>query len=416
MYYFVTLLFVILSAKASFFDLNNICWVAIDIIILWVGFERGRFRKSDAELFGKFSLIYIAFCTLRSFFLIHLPGRFYLNDIIFLFKYVFTSFLFCALLKEQVVYYLTRVIFHLAILSLPLYCLQLIAGDTILAVGRAINLPDAHFSGYVNFLVFTYVKQHHIRNSGFSWEPGAFGFFLNLGLLMHLITNDFRLGKQAKWIIVAIITTLSTTTYLAFVFVLLLYFRGRGVKYVSLMVFIGPALCVLATMVPFMFDKIVTTYNQDMNDIKNIQTLSDWYVQHGQTMPLNRFASILYPIQLFGYNLIWGISNIYNETVPILKTISLSNGIFSFMAQFGGIGLSFLLYRAYLFFKKNTQSIELAIYGVLIVLICGFAEGIFVTSVVLCFLFLYYYSIPKFNESVSLFNPAIKHPEIAMAD
>jgi hypothetical protein len=405
MYYFVTLLFVILAAKASFFDLNNVCWVAIDIIIIWVGLEKARFRKSDLQLFGKFALIYIAFCTARSFFLIHLPLMYYANDIIFLFKYILTSFLFCAVLKEYAVYYLTKVIFQLAILSLPLYALQLVAGNFIYSIGKAINLPDAHFMGYVNFLVFTYVKQHNIRNAGFSWEPGAFGFFLNLGLIMYLVSNNFKLDKRIKWIVLAIFTTLSTTTYLAFAFVVLFYLRRRGVKFVTLLFFIGPALIALATMLPFLFDKVVTIYNKDMDDMKNIQTLSNWYVQHGEAMPLNRFASILYLRQLFGVNLIWGVSNIYNETVPTLKNISLSNGIFVFMAQFGAAGLGYLLYRCFLFFKKYTCSIEMGIYGLIIILICGFGECIFVTSNILCFLFLYYYIPPQTDEQPAFYQP-----------
>ena len=417
MYYFITLLFVILSAKASFFDLTNAVWVAIDIIFLWVGFEKARFRKSDFELFGKFALTYIAFCSLRSFFFIHLPVGFYLNDIVFLFKYIFTSFLFCAVLKEQAVPYLIKVIFQLAILSLPLYCLQLVAGDALFAFGKAINFQHAHFNGYVNILVFTYVKLHHIRNSGFSWEPGAFGFFLNMGLLLQLVTNDFKFDKRSKWVMLAIVTTLSTTTYLAFAFVILLYFRGRGVKLITLLIFIGPVLCVLAGMVPFLFDKIVTIYNKDLNDMKNIETLSDWYIQHGQTMPLNRFASILYLIQLFGYNLIWGVSNIYNRVVPILKHLNLSNGIFVVMAQFGGIGLIYLMRKCYLFFKQNTHSIELSLYGLIVILICGFGECIFVTSIILCFLFLYHYTIPNVTESENAFsNDRLTSTQLALVD
>jgi len=416
MYYFVTLLFVILSAKASFFDLTNMCWVMTDIILLWVGFEKARFHKSDVELFGKFSLIYISFCTVRSVFLIHLPASYYLNDILFLFKYIFTSFLFCAVLRDQAIHYLTKVIFHLAILSLPLYCLQLVAGDTLYAVGKAINFPHAHFNGYVNFLVFTYVKLHHVRNSGFAWEPGAFGFFLNLGLLMHLVTNNFNFDKRAKWVMLAIITTLSTTTYVAFAFIILLYFRGRGAKLFTIMFFVGPILCVLASMMPFMFDKIVATYNKDMDDMKNIQTLSDWYVQHGETMPLNRFASILYLAGLFGYDLIWGVSNIYNETIPLIKHLNLSNGIFVFMAQFGAIGLCFLLYSCYLFFKKNTLSIELSIYSLIVILVCGFGECIFITSITLCFLFLYHYSMPQVtNREVVFDTGGLRNTKMVMA-
>jgi hypothetical protein len=170
------------------------------------------------------------------------------------------------------------------------------------------------------------------------------------------------------------------------------------------LLFIGPILCVLAATVPFMFDKIVTIYNRDMDDMKNIQTLSDWYVQHDESMPLNRFASGLYLIHLFGYNLIWGVSNIYNRILPILKNINLSNGIFVVMAQFGFVGLTFLLHKCYVLFKQHTRSIELSIYGLLVILICGFGECIFVTSIILCFLFFYHYAIPDITEEEYVFD------------
>jgi len=399
MYYFVTLLFVILGAKASFFDLNNICWVLIDVVILWVGLERRRFTKNDWALFAKFSLIYIAFCSVRSIFLTGLPLHFWVNDILFLFKYILTSFLFCALLKEQTIHYLVKVGYHLTIISLFCFGLQLVAGNTILAVGKAINLPDAHFDGYVNFLVFTYVNQHPFQNAGYSWEPGAFGFFSCMNLLLLFLTNNFTFDKRAKWISVAIITTVSTTTYVAFMVLILLFFRARGVKFAKLLLFIVPVLCVFAVSLPFLFDKIVAIYNQDMADLKNINTLDQWYVDHGQAMPLNRFASMLFIWQMFGARLIFGISNMYDQTVPILKSLSISNGIFSFFAQFGILGLGYLFYRAYQFFNRLTGRVEISLYCLLILLVFGFAECIYVTSFALCFYFLYHYTQPEFFET-----------------
>jgi hypothetical protein len=395
MYYFVTLLFVILSGKATFFDQLNACWVIIDIIILWVGFTHGRFCKGDFRLFVKFSLVYLAFCTLRLLFFTGLSFTYWISDVTFLFKFILTGFLYCALLKEKAIYYLTKVIVDLAILSIPLYCLQLISGDLVYAVGKLINLPYPHFDGYVNFLVFTYVKVHAIRNSGFSWEPGAFGFFLIMALLMNFFINDFTFDKRAKWLTAAVVTTLSTTTYVAFIFVLLLYFRAIGVRFSKILVFVIPFLVVLASAVPFLFDKIINIYHNDMSDMKNIETLSKTYIKMGQVMPLNRFASLLFLSQTFGFKLILGISNSYQDTIPILGNISISNGIFAFCAQFGLVGLGLLLYRSFALFQKYTRAVELSLYCVLIILILGFGECIYLTPLMLAFLFLYYYADPE---------------------
>jgi hypothetical protein len=417
MYYFITVLFVLLSAKGSFLYFANIWWFLIDFIIIWVGLEKGRFTKKDFRLLVIFSSVYIAFCTFRSVFLVHLPVSFWLSDIAFLFKFLLTSFLYCAVVKDRAIYYLSRVIIHLAIISIPLYILQLISGDLVYTIGKAINLPP-HFVNlqYTNFLVFTYVKQHAIRNSGFSWEPGAFGFFLNMALIMHLLINNFTFDKKAKWVVVAIITTLSTTSFIALLVIIFLYLRTNGVKLITLVIFIGPLLFIMIFQLPFLFEKIAYTYNRDSEDMNNIDFLSTWYYQRGQQMPLNRFSSMLYLIQLFGTNLIWGISNIYEDSVPILKTINISNGIFAFMAKFGFIGLAYLLDRCYVLFKKFTHSMEISLYCLVVILILGFGEQIFLIPLMMCFFFLYYYSEPEEYEELTMESdqelPAAEYPVI----
>jgi hypothetical protein len=391
MYYFITLLFVFLSSGGSFFYFSNVWWVLIDLVIIWVGLEKARFTKSDFKLFSTFSLIYIGFCTVRSLFLVHLSIGFWASDILFLFKFVLTSFLYCAVLKDKAIDYLTKVIVHLAIISIPFYFLQLISGDLVYAIGKLFNLPPHMPSrDYTNIIIFTYVKQHAIRNSGFSWEPGAFGFFLNMALLMHLLINKFIFDKKAIWLGLAIITTLSTTSYIALLVIIFLYFRANGVKFSKLMFFIVPVALILAFQLPFLLSKISFIYNSDSEDMKHIEFLSKWYYKHGQEMPLNRFSSMIYLFQLFGANMIWGVSNIYDETIPILKNINISNGIFEFMAKFGLIGLVYFLSRCYALFRKFTTA-EISLYCILVILVLGFSESIFVLSLMLCFFFLYHY-------------------------
>ncbi len=405
MYYFITVLFMLLSSRGSFFYFSNIWWILIDLIIIGVGLDKGRFTKSDVKFFINFSLIYIGFCTLRSLFLVHLPINFWISDIVFLFKFIFTSFLYCAVLKDKAVDYLIKIVIQFAIISIPFYFLQLISGDLVYAIGKMFNLPPYLKDGYTNFLVFTYVKIHAIRNSGFSWEPGAFGFFLNIALLLHLLRNKFTFDKNAMWLGFAIITTLSTTSYIAFLVIVFFYFRGNGVKFSKLIFFIVPVALVLALQVPFLINKISYIYASDSADMQRIEFLSTWYYKHGGQVPLNRFSSMIYLCQLFGANMIWGVSNIFEDTVPILKTINISNGIFEFMAKFGLIGLTFYLSRCYVFFKQFTRSIELSLYGLLVILILGFSESIFLVSFMICFFFLYHYSKPEEIEDLSFAFP-----------
>ena len=249
MYYLVTYLFLLISAKGSFLYFSNVYWFGTDLLLLWVGLDKNRFVKRDLKLFLAFSTIYIAFCTLRLIFLTHLSIGFWVSDIEFLLKFILLSFLYCAVVKEKAIYYLTSVIIQLAIISIPFYLLQQLSGDLFPAIGRLFNFPVLYSGAhYTNLLVFTYVGEHASRNSGFSWEPGAFGFFLNMGLFLHLLSNNFVFDRRAKWLAFAILTTLSTTSYLALAVIVFCYFRARGVKLTTLTILFVPVFFILALL------------------------------------------------------------------------------------------------------------------------------------------------------------------------
>jgi hypothetical protein len=396
MYYIITLFFILLAAKGTFFAFYNICWLLMDIVIIWIGIEDKRFHKSDLRVFFYFALVYVAYCSFRSFFFKGLSLSFWANDIIFLFKYILSSFLFCALLRDHTIHYLSKVIIHLAIISVFFYGIQLISGDFIYAIGRTINLPPRpHDKMYVNFVLFTFVKEHAMQNSGFSWEPGAFGFFLNTGLILHLLTTNFAFDKKAKWLALAILTTLSTTAFIGLLVIILMSLRANGVKYSKILFFVAPLLLIAVAELPFLFTKVVSIYHSDEQDIKNIDFLNKYYLQRGINMPLNRFSSMILLNKLFGANLILGVSNLYDESVPLLKNMNISNGIFDFMAKFGLAGLGSMLYSSFLLFKTYTRSIELSMYGILLIVVLGFGECIFVLPLMTCFFFLHYYSAPE---------------------
>jgi hypothetical protein len=399
MYYFVTFLFLLLSAKTSLFY-SNIGYILTDLVLIWVGIEKKRFCARDFKIILISSSIYIVYCTVRWMFLLHLPVSFWSSDIDFLTKFIFTSFLFCAVLKDHAIHYLVKVIYHLAIISIPLYFLQLVGGDLYVTLGNALHLTsDLVQSPYTNFFVFSYAPEHAIRNSGFCWEPGAFGFYLNMALMLNFLINKFSFDKKTGWLAFAIVTTLSTTSYLALAIIVIAYLRANGMKLNKLIIISVPVLCFLGLQVPFLVSKISLIYSKDSEMMNRISFLSKYYYKRGLQLPLNRFGSMFYLYQLFGINLVWGISNDYIDSVPALKSINISNGIFEMMAQFGLISLIYLLNRIYALVKKLTASIETSLYCVAVILVLGFSEPIFSMSLMVSFFFLYYYSTPaEINE------------------
>lgn len=399
MYYFATFIFILLAAKGTFVAFYNVDWFLVDFIFIWLGLSYNRFDKRDLRFGGYFIMLYIGYCTMRSVFITNLPARYYVSDIVFLFKYIMPCLIYCALMKEKAVEYLTKVIIDLTKISLVLYCLQLVAGGAIYAVGSALNIPpQVPVYHYVNFIVFTYITEHGHQNSGFTWEPGAFGFFLITTLMMQFFKNGFKMDKGAKILIVAVITTLSTTSYAALGVVFIMYFRANGVKFSTLLSIAGPVLIVAIFKLPFLLDKVVDIYKHDMRDLQNIEFLSAWYIQHGEEMPFNRFSSLIFIYRQFKEQLIFGVSNIFIETVPYLKNANTSSGIFEYFAKFGVVAFVFFMTRLCQFFYTFNKKKELLIYCVLLMLILGFSESIFILPMMTIFYFLYFYAQPLNND------------------
>ena len=345
----------------------------------------------DLRIIGVFSLIYLAFVFIRDFGINGLETEFFYSDVNFLFKFIYTTYIYYLLVREKVSSYLIKVVFHLTILSFFFYSLQLIGfGDDIFRFSKSLNLrPEIDFPDYTNFLFFTYIRgQHEYRNAGFAWEPGAFGCFLSIVLMLNFFLNKFTFDRKSIIFIIAIITTLSTTDYLALLVLVFCAYRYRVSKlniWVILLLLIS-ALVVI--YVPFLGDKISDTYQADMDDLNRLKSLEVFYKHTKTQIPLNRFSSMVFLYNSFGFELILGVSNKYDIILSEVFNINISNGLFDFMARFGLVGLIYLIYGYTKFCLANVLKLELLIYCIVVILMLGFGEPILAVPAILIFMFL----------------------------
>lgn len=386
----------LVGAQSNFIAANEIFYYAGDLIFILVGLELRRFTEKDLKYIARFSGIYIAYMVIRFVFLTRLAPYYLISDLHFMIKQIYFSFLYCAVMKEKSVYYIVKMTYYGAAISLFFFCMQLVSGSLVYSIGKFIGLPPRSFGNtdYTNFLIFSYDKGHPHQNAGFTWEPGAYGCFLNVGLLFYFILNKYKFDKKVIVFIVAIITTFSTTGYLVLMINLLLYYRVNGGK-LSRFIIIGvPILAVAFVKLPFLIDKIGMLYNSDMEIMSQIKYLDYFYKKYGGTLPLNRFGSVIYLYNTFGYRLIWGISNGYQGVNTELVNINISNGDIDFITKFGFIGFCFLLYRLVLFLKRFLFKFEYLMYCILIVVMSAFGEPMLIFQLSLAFLFFYHYVKP----------------------
>ena len=143
-------------------------------------------------------------------------------------------------LRERFKYALFNIMYYISIVCLIFWCIQLFTGPNmgLLPAGRE----------YQTAIIFHTRLRENIRNCGFFWEPGAYGGYLVLLLL--LFYNDlaylFKCHRgKCVVLLIALISTMSTTAYIVFGLTLIWYFSFKmknNLKYILLPLSVGVAL------------------------------------------------------------------------------------------------------------------------------------------------------------------------------
>lgn len=207
------------------------------------------------------------------------------------------------------------------------------------------------------------------RNSGPFWEPGSFAVFLTIALIMQIIIdNRFNLRKNLI-LLIAIVTTFSTTGYLVTMLILLSTFlvntKSKFTNLIIVLLFIYPFFWLL-TNLDFLLPKI-----------------SDNIKLAPQTTG-SRFGSALADIRLLKNNPLLGygrnIEATYGISFFVKKEMHRNNGLTKLFVQWGLLGIVFL----YLTFKGTqgvsiffTKNIYYSYILMAVIILNGFSQSIF---------------------------------------
>ena len=233
--YLYVFLLVIISSRASFLsEIDNL--KIVFFIFTWVFFFirtqniLGRSWKFIILVIFWISIIYIKFeipllsfphfQTFTGFIVLILTGYFIIVSV----ANFFSMFI--------------KIVYYLALISLIGFLIQLILPSFYSSINSIIteyfsilNSARSNRMNYTNIIIFTYVDLHGLRNSGFLWEPGAYGSWLNFTLFLHFRMNNFEYDRIANIFIIAILTSLSTTAFIALLLVLLYKYYFQSIKF-----------------------------------------------------------------------------------------------------------------------------------------------------------------------------------------
>lgn len=331
-------------------------------IVLFTYINRGY------KVNGKMILVVVAFAIL--FILQALMWNGPITSIIQPTLQIFTLILFARIIYPNFNNIFTNIIYFFATTSLVIWCISMVPAGYNFMFSLSQSLPqygveklwevtDLGESMYTCYL-FSYSALESgftastgiVRNYGPFWEPGRFTIFLTIALMIRLYNNP-KFDRKNIILLLADITTFSTTGYIALAILFIGYVaiqkKNIGTKAIQILFIV--ACIVLISKLDFMSEKIT----DQMNDLQNTES---------------RFGAMAYHFLQISQSPIIGYGSHLNKAFSILEMSP--NGWTHYMRYMGipmFLTMIFFLYkgtRAYI--QCNNRIIGISALGVILIL------------------------------------------------
>jgi len=276
---------------------------------------------------------------------------------IFLSHFILFSIVYITIKSLKVNFFITfeQVLYYLAIIGLFFWGIQIVlGGDTLYSYFN--KIPSLYTFSYVsgnglNAILYSVQPtsmsfQYDFlppRNCGFAWEPGAFASYLCLAIFINLfvIKSDARSNKHLWVLVIALLSTQSTTGYIISLVILFYYFLNKNLNIMMLLLPLVVIIIITVFSLPFMSNKILIVFEQ----VSEIETMVVNSIDLGSSYAPGRFASFVIAFEDFINNPVLGMATVSQEswTYKIGASISSISGIGNLLAQYGIIGFFFFM-------------------------------------------------------------------------
>ena len=351
----LTILLVYNSTQSSVVAFSPITLILSLLFALYLFIKN---KKNIDKLFVNFSLlfflvnIFLFFSLLK--FDILLSGYMYLK---FLYAYLSIKNIGLDFFKNIV-----KIGYYGAIISLTFFFFQIVNYDlTFKFVGFLQNSFDFlsfRNESFANNILFTVNSSAEFRNSGFMWEPKGFVNFLVISIFFQLVIGSFKLfNKKMLIMLIALITTFSTTGFIALFSLLIFYFLNKNLK-TSLIFF--PIFILFSSIIffnsDFLYDKIVYELSLTKEYENLLYQKKDY---KDDVYSLGRTGSFIVDINdlknrpFFGY----GFTRENRTQSDFVKLIRV-NGLSDLLAVYGVVGFILYFYMHHIFLKKMQNQLN----------------------------------------------------------
>lgn len=266
-----------------------------------------------------------------------------------------------------------KIIFIIAAISLIGFAVVIIAPSLLSVLPKIQNSVDAEFYNAYLFMSPMYFYSNFVRNQSIFREPGVYQMYLIMALLFQIyVTKSKSLIRYAVYI-AAVITTMSTTGYIALAITLLaLIFASQSLSNNKKIFVIF--LLLFAFFMLFRFTSIFSIASEDQYN-----SVFGKLGSQGRSTTTARFASVTENLRMFIEKPLFGVGLTYlSDNFPLyafnnygFSTIHNTN---TFLIQFASHGLLYGLmwiYAYWQFAKKLSQKYRLIVFLIIAVLYVG---------------------------------------------
>lgn len=361
--YWAVMLLVLASGNSVFKVYGTYFYVLVGILVLFE-FARSRSLRMRYRRLWQYVAIMLSIFGAQylTFGWNSFPGI-----VNFISKILFGSFIIIAL-DFRFKYYYLRVMYHLAVISLIFFFLQTLFNVTF-------SLIDVGKVGKSILFYFSHNRAFD-RNCGAFWEPGAYGCYLMFVPLLFMghLTYLFRTYKrECIVLLIALLTTQSTTAYLALAALVFIYFMLQmksRFKYVLILLGV-----ILAT---YIYSNV--EFLQEKIEGQNEQAIA----ANGK-FNATRVGTFLFDMQYFQKHPLTG-NGLHSRTryadhpylVKMWSDGEMAKGGNAFSDYLAKMGIVFYLAIIYFFYKTNKgiRKIDILSFFVILVMLL-FGEPLF---------------------------------------
>lgn len=362
-YLFLFFQFIVLSDLVVYFLPDSFLYINFIISLSLVIYKK-RLRVKELVLFllGFFSVALIPMIFWG--FDIRLYGGYMLR--------IATGLLIIQYFRVTFFSYFENIIFILAYISIFLFIVQQFIPqffNLFDLISRSLLSAENYEKGRHYFLIYFYRPALSFRNSGFMWEPAAYGGVLTWAILFNLYINKFIINNKLIVLVFAAFTTFSIGFFTYFIIILALYLVQKNVKATKYLIILVPLFYVLYDLPIVQKNKEIIETKLEAEEEIHIDNAIDLsanqksYSRVGGFIVNGRYF-IKWP---FGYGLIDATS-----TSDELKYLGASpNSLMKILIQWGLIGFIIIILsiRGLIIFLRNNYYTSINSTGIVLSMI-----------------------------------------------